>query len=160
LCFWIQNGFMKKQMIVSFLSVSLAIIAWPSFSQIRKIPPEVTQALKDKYPDADHISWKDKLTVFAANFDMDSEKYEARFSGKGEWKSTEKEIAETELPEPVKDGFDKSKYADWEMKDICLVELPDEIIQYRIYIAKNDIRKKNLLFSGGGQLLKDNITLR
>jgi hypothetical protein len=60
----------------------------------------------------------------------------------------------------VKDGFSKSKYADWEMKEFYLIELPDDVVQYRVHIAKNDVQKKNLLFSSEGQLIKDNITLK
>jgi len=147
---------MKKLIFVSLLFISII----PSFAQIRKIPAEVTQALKDKYPNADNVSWKDRITVFAAVFEMNNEKYEARFTDKGVWRSTEKEISESEIPEEVKDGFDKSKYADWEIKNAYLIELPDGATQYRILVAKSDIQKKNLLFNSDGKLLKDNITLK
>ncbi|MBS1946134.1 MAG: PepSY-like domain-containing protein [Bacteroidetes bacterium] len=151
---------MKKYIPVFFVLFMALLASLPSLAQLRKIPAEATQALREKYPGADHISWKDKLTVFAASFDMDNQKYEARFDDKGQWKSTEKEITEADLPGDVQDGFDKSKYADWGKKNIYEVELPDEVIQYRIHIAKNDIQKKNLLFTSEGQLLKDNITFK
>jgi len=151
---------MKKYVIASLILglTSLAVI--PSFAQIRKIPSEVTEALKEKYPDAENISWKDKLTVFAASFELNNEKYEARFNDKGEWKSTEKEISDSELPEEVKDGFEKSKYADWQQKFVYSIEMPNDEMQYRILVAKNDFQKKNLLFNNEGKLLKDNITLK
>jgi hypothetical protein len=158
--FQIQHGFMKKHVIASLFSMAVIFFAVPSVAQLRKIPSEVTQALKDKYPGADNISWKDKLTAFAANFEMDNEKYEVRFNDKGEWKGTEKLISESDLPWQVKDGFDKSKYADWEARDFYVVELPDDIIQYKIHIVKNEILKKNLFYNNDGQLLKDNITLK
>lgn len=151
---------MKKNVFVCLGLVLVSFAFAPSFAQIRKIPSEVTEALKQKYPDAENVSWKDKLSVFAASFEMNNEKYEARFNDKGEWKSTEKEISEEELPDQVKDGFEKSKYADWEMKYISFIELPDDETQYRILVAKNDIQKKNLLFNSNGKLLKDNITLK
>jgi hypothetical protein len=151
---------MKKNVIASLILVLLIFGAVATFAQIRKIPAEVTEALKVKYPDAEKVSWKDKLSVFAASFEMNNEKYEARFTDKGEWKSTEKEISENDLPDQVKDGLEKSKYADWEMKYAYFIELPDEETQYRIQVAKNEIQKKNLLFSNEGQLLKDNITLK
>ncbi|HVM89387.1 MAG TPA: PepSY-like domain-containing protein [Puia sp.] len=151
---------MEKHVFFSFILLMNTLASLPSFAQLRKIPSEVTGALKEKYPYADNVSWKDKLTAFAASFDIGNQKYEARFNEKGEWKSTEKEIAENDLPEEVKDGFDKSKYADWEKRNIYLIELPHDVIQYRIYIAKNDIRKKNLLFNSDGKLLRDNITIK
>jgi hypothetical protein len=151
---------MKKYVVASLILILMSLAAIPSFAQIRKIPSEVTEALKEKYPDADNVSWKDKITVFAASFELNNEKYEARFNDKGEWKSTEKEISESELPAEIKDGFEKSKYSEWELKYVYNIELPDNEIQYRIQVAKNDIEKKNLLFNSDGKLLKDNITLK
>jgi hypothetical protein len=151
---------MKKIIFASLIFISSSLFSVQSFSQIRKIPSEVTQALKEKYPDADNVSWKDKLTVFSASFEINNEKYEARFDDKGEWKSTEKQINESDLPGDIKDGFEKSKYSDWELKKAYLVELPEETTQYRILVAKSDIQKKNLLFNSEGRLLRDNITLK
>jgi len=150
---------MKNFFSVSLLSVALILLADASFAQIRKIPAEVTEALKSKYPDASNVTWKDKITVFAASFEINSEKLEARFSSKGEWQSTETEINENDLPGDVKDGLNKSKYADWELTSIYNIDLPDDKVEYRIQVSKSDIQKKNLLFSSEGRLLKDNITL-
>ena len=150
---------MKKVFLVSFLFVAMIFLANNSFAQIRKIPAEVTEALKQKYPDANNVSWKDKLTVFSASFELNNEKYEARFTDKGEWKNTEKEISQNDLPGEIKDGLSKSKYADWEVKSVTHIDLPDNKIQLRIQVAKSNVQKKNLLFSADGQLLKDNVTL-
>jgi hypothetical protein len=150
---------MKKFLLVPFLSVALIFLVNNSFAQIRKIPAEVTEALKQKYPDAGNVSWKDKLTVFSASFEMNNEKYEARFTDKGEWKSTDKEITESDLPGEIKDGLSKSKYADWEIKSVTHIDLPDNKVQYRIQVAKSNVQKKNLLFTSEGQLMKDNVTL-
>jgi hypothetical protein len=150
---------MKKLLFGLLLSMLISTIAIPAFAQFRKVPGEVTEALKTKYPDASNVSWKDKISVFVASFDMNDEKYEARFNEKGEWKSTQKEISKEALPEQVKDGWEKSKYADWDLNSVYSIELPDDVMQYRLQVAKSDIQKKNLLFNSDGKLLKDNITL-
>ena len=147
---------MKKLLVALVLICSFAA---PSFAQFRKVPAEVTEALKTKYPDASNVSWKDKISVFVASFDMDNEKYEARFDEKGNWKSTTIEISKEALPEQVKDGWEKSKYADWDLNAVYSIELPDDVMQYRLQVSKSDIQKKNLLFNSDGKLLKDNITL-
>jgi hypothetical protein len=147
---------MKKLLVALVL---ICAFAAPSFAQFRKVPAEVTEALKTKYPDASNVSWKDKISVFVASFDMDNEKYEARFDEKGNWKSTTKEISKDALPEQVKDGWEKSKYADWDLNAVYSIELPDDVMQYRLQVSKSDIQKKNLLFNSDGKLLKDNITL-
>ncbi len=150
---------MKKIMFLSLFVSFLIMTSASSFAQFRKVPAEVTEALKSKYPDASNVSWKDKISVFVASFEMNNEKYEARFNDKGEWKSTEKQIDKNELPEEVKDGWEKSKYADWDLNNIYSIELPDNVMQYRLQVGKSDIQKKNLLFNSDGKLLRDNITL-
>jgi hypothetical protein len=150
---------MKKFISISLLSVAMIFLVSNSFAQIRKIPAEVTEALKQKYPDASNVTWKDKLTAFSAGFEINNEKYEARFTDKGEWKNTDKEITESDLPVEVKDGLSKSKYADWGLKSVTHIDLPDNKVHYRIQVAKSNVQKKNLLFTSEGQLLKDNATL-
>lgn len=150
---------MTKFLYLPFLSAAMMLMACSSFAQLRKIPAEVTEALKAKYPEASNVTWKDKLSVFAAAFDVNGEKMEARFNSKGEWQSTEKEIADNDLPAEVRDGLNKSKYSDWEVKSVIHIDLPDDKVEFRIQVAKSDVQKKNLLFNSDGQLLKDNITL-
>ena len=128
-------------------------------AQVRKLPAVVTEAFKKKYPDATNVEWHDKLTLFLASFDMNNERYDARFNNKGVWQNTESELETSELPAPIKDGYNKSKYAEWKINTITRIDLPGEKIQYRVQAGKSDLQKKNLLFSNTGQLLKDNITL-
>ncbi len=148
---------MKKILLIAFL-VSLGFI-YTAGAQIRKIPAEVTNSFSEKYPDAKNVEWKDKLSNFSAGFEWKDEQYEAHFNKKGEWLSTDKEIDMSDLPEEVKDGFDKSKYSEWETKNVYRIDLPDDSVNYRVHVAKSSIQKKILLFNEDGKLLKDNLTL-
>jgi len=128
-------------------------------AQIRKLPAEVTNSFSEKYPDAKNVEWKDKLSNFSAGFEWKDEKYEAHFNKKGEWLSTDKEMDINDLPAKVKDGFDKSKYSDWETNNVYRIDMPDDKVNYRVHVAKSSIQKKILLFNEKGKLLKDNLTL-
>ena len=144
------------------LLLALALIVTTvatSFAQVRKIPSEVTETFKQKYPEATNVEWRDKLSNFSAVFESENVQYEARFNSKGEWQLTENEIEESDLPEAVKDGYDKSKYADWEIGKVDKIELSDGSFQYRVEAIKNDVRKKNLYFNSDGRLVKDRITI-
>ncbi|MFT3948076.1 MAG: PepSY-like domain-containing protein [Agriterribacter sp.] len=148
---------MKK---VFFLVLIMCItLMYTSNAQVRKIPAEVTNAFSEKYGDAKNVEWKDKLSAFAATFELNGDKLEARFNKKGEWQSTDKELGIDDLPSSVKDGFSKSKYTDWETKAVYRVELPDDKKEYKVHVAKSSVQKKILLFDGEGKLLKDNLTL-
>lgn len=129
-------------------------------AQVRKIPSEVTEAFRGKYPTALNVEWRDRLTGFTAVFDLENIHYEAKFTNKGLWQNTENKITEAELPAAIKDGFQKSKYAaDWTIEKIYKIALREEKTQYRLEIEKSDIQKKNLLFDSNGRLVSDKITL-
>ena len=128
-------------------------------AQVRKIPASATDGFKAKYPNASKVEWKDRLTSFTADFEMNNAKCQAKFSNKGEWVSTESKIEKEAVPSAVMDGYGKSKYADWNIKSIYKIDLPGDTTQYRIQVAKSDIQKKNLLFNSTGRLLKDGATL-
>ena len=150
---------MKKIIYITAIFLVLAISATKSFAQLRKIPAEVTNAFQEKYPEAKSVEWRDKLSSFTASFQLDSTMYIAQFSSKGEWENTEEAIDDSELPEEVKAGFDKSRYTDWNMGQVTKIELPGDEIQYRIEVAKGDIKKRNLYFNSEGRMLKDKLTL-
>jgi hypothetical protein len=148
---------MKRLFMFIFLFTSLFTSIQVS-AQLRKIPAEVTDAFKDKFPDAANVEWKDKLTGFEANFKIADGSYEARFNNKGEWQETEKIMEPASIPAAVKDGYDKSKYTAWELKELSYLEKKDTTY-YRVLVRKNEFEKKYLFFDDKGKLLKEQITL-
>ena len=154
-----KHVFMKKSSAV-FLSLFVLLFSvTTAFAQVRKIPSEVTEAFKSKYPTATNVEWRYKLSSFSAVFEEGDQQYEAKFNSKGEWQLTENEIEENDLPEEVREGYEKSKYAEWEMGKVHKIELADGSLQYRIESVKSDVRKKNLYFNSDGRLIKDRITI-
>jgi len=149
-----------KKVLPVFLALFLFSLTSISLeAQVRKVPASVTDAFKQKYPDASKVEWKDKLTGFTASFEKGNMKCESRFSNKGAWQSTETKIEKDALPAAVTDGYGKSKYAEWNIKSIYKIDLPGDTVQYRVQAVKSDIHKKNLVFNSTGRLLKDNATL-
>jgi hypothetical protein len=150
---------MKKTVRLALPLIILIVIGNTVTAQFGTIPSTVTESFKEKYPTASNVEWQSKLSSYSVVFLLDSNKHEARFNKKGAWQETECELSIEELPEAVKDGFDKSKFAtDWEMEAIHKIELPGDKIQYRIEVAKSDLQKRNLLFNAEGRLLKDKVT--
>jgi len=152
--------FMKK--LIYCLLIGTAVMMTPSVqAQFRSIPSVVTDSFKVKYPNAQQVSWSDKVSAFQATFKIDADAYTARFSSKGEWLGSMKKIVQSSLPAAVADGLSKSKYADadWKVGTVTERYLPGGAIQYSIFVSKSGLQKKNLLFSSTGQLLKDDATL-
>lgn len=145
-----------KQIFLFFLFFSAVAFA---DAQLRKIPAEVTDAFTIRYPHATKVEWRDKLHYFEASFVLNGSNISANFSSKGEWESSERELAFEDLPGDVMDGFKKSKYSEWQKKSVYEVQELGKPLQYRINIQKSGIQKKNLFFDVNGKLLKDAITL-
>ncbi|HTL10333.1 MAG TPA: PepSY-like domain-containing protein [Chitinophagaceae bacterium] len=124
-------------------------------AQPRKVPAEVADAFKAKYPNTSNADWKERQNVFQVNYEMDDVRYASRFTSKGEWIETEKELEEDQLPAEVKDGYSKSKFTDWELKRISWVQSKASGVQYRLFVRKNGLEKKYLYFDKTGRFIRD-----
>ncbi len=146
---------MKKIMILSVtLLISLFIKA-----QVREIPQAVKDAFTHQYPEATDIDYKDQLVKVNVHFKLNEDNYIATYNNKGAWKGSEKEWTFEKLSDMVKDGFSKSKYADWDTVEVAMLYIPGGTEQYRILVKKNDLQKKYLFFNTKGRLLRESITI-
>lgn len=130
-----------------------------SFAQVREIPTEVREKFRTQYQGADSIEFRDQIVKVFVHFTKDSARYIAEYSNKGEWKGTEKMWEFNKLPEDVKDGFGKSKYADWDIEDTRVIYKTNGTQQYRIKVGKSDLQKKYLYFNEKGRLKRDAVTI-
>ncbi|MBO9198920.1 MULTISPECIES: PepSY-like domain-containing protein [Niastella] len=150
-----------KKLISYCLALTLTFAIYNTAdAQVRKVPAEVTEAFRQKYPTALNVEWRDRLSGFTASFDQNNIHYEAKFTNKGFWQSTENKVPDADILPAVKEGFQKSKYAEeWSIKQAYKIDLREAKTQYRLDIQKNDILKKQLFFDSTGRMLRDNITL-
>jgi hypothetical protein len=147
----------KKILLLLFICFTL--FAHLSFSQIREIPKAIEETFSQQYNGAANVDYKDQLVSVNVHFELNGEKMIASYSNKGIWKGTEKEWEFEKLPDPVKDGFQKSRYADREVEETKVLYLPGDIIRYRLKTRKSDVEKKYLYFNTKGRLLREAITL-
>jgi hypothetical protein len=146
---------------ISLLATVLIIFVFSASAQIREIPKEIRETFFNQYPKAENTEIKDQLLQVKVHFTMEGEKYIATYNNKGEWKESEKETNFEKLSEVVKDGFNKSKFAnkEWKVVESKVIFLPDGDEQTRIKVVKNDLQKKYLYFNKDGRLLRETITL-
>lgn len=130
-----------------------------SFAQIREIPKEVDEAFSRQYPKAERAEFNDNLINVKVSFELEGDKYMATYSNKGLWKETEKEWQYDKLPQAVKDGFEKSKYADWQVKEAVIIYRAGGTERYRLRVEKGDIKRKNLFFNDKGRLMEEALTI-
>lgn len=147
---------MKK--IISFVIIAMALVITIN-AQIRKVPAAVTDAFKGKFSGASQVEWKDRITNFEATFFINSVAHTAKFTKEGTMIESTEALDFQQLSAKVKDGFNKSKYADWEVQNVITFQETDKPLYYRILAKKNDITKRYLYFDKTGRLVKDSITL-
>jgi hypothetical protein len=148
---------MKKLLLTGVVILFCASL--PVFSQIRKIPKAVEETFANQYREASNIEFKDQIVSVDVHFDMNGESMTASYTNKGIWKETLKPSTFDSLPQEVKDGFEKSKYADREVEDVTVMYLPGNLTQYRLKAKKSGVEKKYLVFNPKGRLLRESITL-
>ncbi len=148
---------MKKIVLAGMVILLCASV--PAFSQIRKIPKAVEETFANQYREAADIDFKDQLVSVDVHFLLNGDTMVASYTNKGIWKETLKRSNYDELPQEVKDGFKKSKYADREVEDVTVMYLPGDITQYRLKAKKNGVEKKYLFFNPKGRMLRESITL-
>lgn len=147
-------------MVRTFIVTALLTLAsLQGAGQLREIPQEVKDAFANQYPGAGEVRYDDRLIQVQVHFTQGSDRLTAFYSNKGEWKETMKEWSFDRLSAPVKDGFAKSKYADWTVTETKAVLRAGQPEQYRLKVERNELQKKYLLFNAGGRLLEDQITL-
>ena len=144
--------------IISLLLV-LSFFTSVSFAQIREIPETVKETFATQYPDADSVEYEDNLVSIQVHFVQNGEKMKASYTNKGRWKETEKDWNFEQLSPEVKDGFSKSKYADWEVSETKIVTRPGGVERFRVKVGKNDLQKKYLFFNKSGRLMEEQITI-
>lgn len=148
---------MKK---ISILFLSLVLAMGMLQAQFRKVGAEITNAFAAAYPSATNVTWKDNLTNFEAQFDQSGDHSVAKFTTKGVWMETTRDMKFDNLHAAVKDGFNKSKYKDWEKKEIKEQAVKGKQTLYRIHVSKQEtVINKYLYFNAQGQLVKDALTI-
>jgi hypothetical protein len=151
---------MFRQLIA--FSIFISVFNFSAKAQLGKIPVAVTAAFAKQYPSAEQISYEDNISDYRVYFLADSVKWIAKYSSKGVWKGSEKEASYDQLSDDVKDGFQKSKYADWKIRSVSILLLTEKAgggEQYRIKVSKGDLNKKYLYFNRMGRLVNDSMTL-
>ena len=142
-----------------FSLILLIFFSIQGFSQVTKIPETAKENFARQYPAAKNVFWDNEVINVNVRFELDGELMNAEYNNKGIWKKTERKWAYDKLPESVRDGFNKSKYADRGVSETVIVYLPGDVEQYRLKVEKNDLQKKYLFFNKEGRLVRDAITL-
>ncbi len=128
-------------------------------AQVTSIPEQAKENFFKQYPDAVNVQWSNDVVNVNARFEQDSNQMNAEYNNSGIWKRTLKDWTFDQLPQDVKDGFEKSKYAGKQVLDVKVLYLPGYVIQYRLKVSKNNVENKFLYFNPAGRMLRSSIAI-
>jgi len=148
----------KKITLVS--CACLFFLLHSSFAQLRPIPKAVTNTFSKQYDGATNVKYSDQLSGVYVSFELNGVKMVASYTNKGVWQKTEQESTYDMLPGEVKNGFQKSRYADRTIDETKLIlqPQPGDSVQYRLKAVKSGVEKKYLFFNSQGRLMKETVT--
>ena len=144
---------------LSALFIVLSLTYLDINAQVTSIPDQAKENFFKQYPDAKNVKWENNVVNVNVRFEVDSNQMNAEYNNKGIWKHTLKDWTFDKLTDDVKEGFQKSKYADREVTDVKVLYLPGYVIQYRLKAEKSDVEKKYLFFNTEGRLVRSSVTL-
>jgi hypothetical protein len=144
---------------LSSLLIVLSLTYLDINAQVTSIPDQAKENFFKQYPDAKNVKWENNVVNVNVRFEVDSNQMNAEYNNKGIWKHTLKDWTFDKLTDDVKEGFQKSKYADREVTDVKVLYLPGYVIQYRLKAEKSDVEKKYLFFNTEGRLVRSSVTL-
>lgn len=139
-------------LLLSFMLINCSAEA----QQLFAVPDMVKQTFDKQYPDAQELKWTNGLDNHSVRFTLGERKLKASYAPKGDWISTEEQVKMETLPEVVQEGFKKSKFNNWPVKDVIAVTKPRENAnEYLIIVQKSTLNKKKLVFDAKGRLYEE-----
>lgn len=120
--------------------------------ELEKVPANIAQAFKVKYPDATDQKWtKDRKKNYTVQFKINSLKCSAWFNKEAVWGGGSFGMKFDELPQPVKDSFNVSEFKTWKMVEVFRNENGYDIVYF---ISLKNKEKRILGYGADGKLKK------
>ncbi len=139
---------MKKLIGLAFVAM---IVSFAACAQ-KNVPAKAKDAFNQKFPNAQNVNWgKEGSNVWEAEFKMNGKEMSANYDPDGNWKETEEEIQENEVPEVVNNAL-QTNYPDATISHVFKVE-NTEGISYE-YEIKNNGNKMEVVLDSSGNIKK------
>ncbi|MCD7963069.1 MAG: PepSY-like domain-containing protein [Rikenellaceae bacterium] len=114
---------------------------------------EVERTFNSMYPNARDKEWEISNGYYVADFRLSGNDTEAWFDQNGKWYMTVTDLAFRELPQPVKNSFNLSEWAVWNIDDCDKIERNGVETVYIIEVETGN-NEAHLVFSQSGELIK------
>ncbi len=141
---------MKKLFL--FKTLLLSLLFFSSCDKEDHVSAVLHDALYELYPNAADVDWDNERNGYTvAEFYNKGVETSVWFKG-SDWHHTRIDVEYGQLPQAVKDGLRNSKYGNWHIDDVDLVQFPSKPDEYLIEVESGN-KERSLYFSLEGILL-------
>lgn len=142
-----------KFLVFVFLLISSLVMA--ACNQKNQYRPEakIITAFNTKYPKADKVEWEAKQGFQVAEFYENNIECEAWFDNNGKWLMTKSDLRYSNLPQSIRENFEKSMYSNWKKEDINKIERTGMNPVYIVEVEKGG-QETDLYYNEDGTLAK------
>ena len=144
---------MKRTMLIIMMLYPLYLIAQKKDINELNVPAEVRKVFLERFTDAKNKFWKTKNGAYEVDFNLNSNKFEAKFDGDGTWKKTTKNISRSAVPELVINKWKASEYGKWILDKTQQVSTPDYKDLYLLRLIKGRTELE-ILYDDKGEIMK------
>jgi hypothetical protein len=132
---------MKK--IISFVGIAILTFAIAHTANAapgkKALPGNISNNITAQYPDAKIRNWSFKDNEYIVNIVEEKGRCRTWYTRDGSWVKTERHIGLTKhLPAPVRQGYNKSRYASWHIDSIKELTSPDGRTNYVMHVDDGD----------------------
>lgn len=147
---------MKLPIIVSMLLTGLLVLTEPKLQAqtVAEPPSRVNVKFNAKYPrQAGKASWRQTPKGYEASFNQQGRQTVSRFTEKGDWLDTKKQMLEADLT-PLMQRYLKDKHKNYRYLEGYRYESPQEK-RYQFDVEAAAGRRYRLDFNGEGAFVKE-----
>ena len=124
--------------------IAVCVIAYER--DIPAPPEQVMKTFEEMYGGATEIEWEKHLNHYKAEFIHDRHEMEARYSKKGLWQSSRKEVLVSEVPDKVMRKIAELNTENWQIDDVFLCSRAQGNVDYYIIELDKEERLKDKTF--------------
>lgn len=122
-------------------------------------PANITEALKQLYPNAQNVEWEMKGDYYVADCWVTGDELDVWFDANANWVMTENELDSIDQLVPaVYTGFRNSNYSSWVVTDVFVLTYPQHPTESVIQVKQGNLRFALYFSQEGGLLHERDIT--
>ncbi len=108
---------MKNRLLLPLLLAVIGMTLTGCEDDVR-VDRKIKNIFRDQYPHATRAEWEFEQGYYVAEFWLNQAEAKAWYTPQGVWQMTETDARYADLPQAVKNAFERSEYADWRIDDI------------------------------------------